>query len=81
MSSSKNTPRSLPARPDSSDRWHCSRLLDIDHLARVNERVGQLGGNSVLSAVANVLQAEQRGATASARETLVHTTAAGCTRP
>jgi two-component system cell cycle response regulator len=33
-------------------------LLDIDHLARVNERVGQLGGNSVLSAVAGVLRAE-----------------------
>jgi diguanylate cyclase (GGDEF)-like protein len=33
-------------------------LLDIDHLARVNERVGQLGGNSVLAAVADVLRAE-----------------------
>ena len=33
-------------------------LLDVDHLARVNERVGQLGGNSVLSAVADVLRAE-----------------------
>jgi diguanylate cyclase (GGDEF)-like protein len=33
-------------------------LLDVDHLARVNERVGQLGGNSVLSTVADVLRAE-----------------------
>ena len=33
-------------------------LLDIDHLARVNERVGQLGGDSVLSIVAAVLRAE-----------------------
>jgi two-component system cell cycle response regulator len=33
-------------------------LLDIDHLARVNERVGQLGGNSVLASVADVLRAE-----------------------
>lgn len=33
-------------------------LLDVDHLARVNERVGQLGGNSVLSAIADVLREE-----------------------
>jgi len=32
-------------------------LLDIDHLARVNQHVGSLGGNSVLSTVADTLRA------------------------
>jgi diguanylate cyclase (GGDEF)-like protein len=33
-------------------------LVDIDHLAQVNQRVGALGGNSVLSAIADALRAE-----------------------
>jgi diguanylate cyclase (GGDEF)-like protein len=40
------------------DRPFSLLLFDIDHLAQVNERVGQLGGDSVVSAVADVLRSE-----------------------